>query len=993
MWKEDFSFLLNNKDLCYLDCAATTPVPDEVLEEWLHYQKNICVSIGRGGNKLTAKAESVYNESVEVIKAFFSCGDDYEIIFTKNATEALNLLACVFGNYAKHGEILLMSEYEHNSSFLPWRRAAQNTGAQLVKLPVKFDGTLDYNMICHLPQEQIKIVMLSLTSNVTGYVLNPEEIRRRVGKDTLIFLDISQTAGHAELNLQKLNADAYVFSAHKMYAPKNIGACIIRKDLVTRSEPFILGGGMVYNLLGGNTEWQPGAMKYMAGTFDVSLVYAWAKACQYLKRKGRKQIFAHERKMFTLFGKIFNEYDPIFVLPNGNVSSALYSFGVKNFHVHDLERFFDKRNIILRAGHMCSQNAMAAFKLNGAMRISWGIFTDENDVDRFEDAIKKICAGSPVEVLPMNPKMLAADCVVESSGMACGDEVKLYLSRQAERLFFFFRCNSCKITLKSARYLEKFSGQTEKEIFFLLRQLEQRKDLRQEDSWIETLSLKDFKCFLTPVTLLRKYFQKNSLDRDFTDRDPLSCDACISVRSVSKKTKSHGSRSIKAIIAKVKHAESDEETDLQKVGLCACTDSLNEKAFLKSVTAARLKIIKQLRLAAPFYNKALMLNCALAPEVKELALKQFVNMKLADIEIGHVEEFIRANNLSVNAVKGQKIREYYPQGFIRSHMDYDYLAANYEDAFRFISYLLNERDFKFITDASVPFSFKAVLDENGEELLTGHVHLEKILQDSFQVVVDINLGSFPLGRTAAIYAGSDGKLTAEDLFCITLAHLFKHELAFVKDINDLYFLLDSGKLNEIVLRKRIREFGLCVEYEVLTKFLRENMNCKTNGGMISVPWKRLSFSKWPYSRYSHFKIKFFSLLLSCQRRWGEKRGLLEAERQLTNTGEPVPSVRYSSLCKFLNSRAYLYPVMIFNRYVDISSESLRSAVQVTDGIFIAEDLTVMPVGIFSAYELKENLSDEELNEKAQKILSDLEIDAKFLNFDCLAGARKDLWLY
>ena len=949
--------------------------------------------MGRGSNKLTIKAESIYNECVEVIKAFFSCGDDYEIIFTKNATEALNLLSFVFGNYAKHGDILLMSEYEHNSSFLPWRRVAQNTGAQLVKLPVKFNGTLDYDLICRLPQEQIKIVMMSLTSNVTGYVLDLEEIRRRIGKDTLIFLDISQTAGHAELNLQKLNADAYVLSAHKMYVPKNIGACIIRKELTARSEPFILGGGMVYNLLGGNTEWQPGAMKYMAGTFDVSLICAWAAACRYLKRKGREQILAHERKIFTLFGNIFDEHEQIVVLPNGNVSSALYSFSVKNFHIHDLECFFDDHNIILRAGHMCSQNTMAAFKLNGAMRISWGIFTDERDVERFEVAIKKICAGSFGKTLSMNPKMLMADCVVESSGMACGDEVKLYLSEQAGRLFFYFRCNSCEISLRAAKYLEKFSGQTEEAIRFQLRRLEQRKNLCHEESWIESLSPKDFKCFLTPLALLRKYFQKNNPDCDYADHEPLNCDACISVRNVPNKTRPNSSRSIRAIIKKVQHSESDEETALQKVGLCTCTDVINEKAVLRSVTSARMKTIKRLRVAAPFYNKALMLNCTLAPEIKELALKQFVSMRLADIEIGHVEEFIRTNNLSVNAVKGQRICEYYPLGFIRPHMDYDYLAANYEEAFKFISYLLNERDFKFITDASVPFSFKAVLDEDGEEILNGHVHLEKILQDSFQVIVDINLGSFPMGRVSAIYTSSDSKLTAEDLFCITLAHLFKHEVAFVKDINDLYFMLDSGQLNELALRKRIREFGLCVEYEVLTKFFRESMNFDIDGGMISIPWKRLSFSKWPYSRYSHFKIKFFSLLLSCQRRFGEKRGLLETERQLTNTGESVPAVRYSSLCRFLNSRTYLYPVMIFNQYVDIPSENLRGATQAANGIFIAEGLVVMPVGIFATYELKENLFDEVLNEKAQKILSDLEIGTELLNFECLAGARKDLWLY
>ena len=216
--------------------------------------------------------------------------------------------------------------------------------------------------------------------------------------------------------------------------------------------------------------------------------------------------------------------------------------------------------------------------------------------------------------------------------------------------------------------------------------------------------------------------------------------------------------------------------------------------------------------------------------------------------------------------------------------------------------------------------------------MTGHIHLEKILQDSFQVVVDINMSAFPLCRTGAIKFTDGDKLSAEDLFCVTLAHLLKHETAFVKDINDLYFLLSSGELDEEILRNKIRSFDLCVEYEVLTKFLRESMNLNVSSGMIDVPWRKVNFSRWPYSQYSHFKIKLYSLLVSCQKKFGKKLGLLEVKRQLTGTEDPIPAKKYKPLCNFLNQRTYLHSVVIFNQYVDISTESFP--LKITDGVFI-----------------------------------------------------------
>lgn len=388
--RNEFPLLRNNNDLLYLDCAATSPIPDAVVSSWLKYQSEIGVSIGRGSNRLTHKAEEIYHESVKRISNFFSCESDYDLIFTKNATEASNMLAYSFKDIFHPGDVILLSEYEHHSNLLPWRRVAIKTGAQIVMIPLQPDGALDYTIIDLIPTKRIKLAALSLISNVNGHILMLGEIRKKLPRNAMIILDIAQAAGHMELNLSDINASAYIVSAHKMYAPKNIGACILKKDLCNQVEPFHLGGGMVDNAIGEKKSWKKRAEKFHAGTFDVGLIRSWATACHYITNIGWHNIIEHEKEIMECVKKVLTKYTTLHILPTNNPKATLCSFYDDNIHAHDFGRTLDKHGIIIRTGDMCAQHTINAFGKTNVSRISCGLYNDVSDTVALDNVLSGI---------------------------------------------------------------------------------------------------------------------------------------------------------------------------------------------------------------------------------------------------------------------------------------------------------------------------------------------------------------------------------------------------------------------------------------------------------------------------------------------------------------------------------------------------------------------------------------------------------------------------
>jgi cysteine desulfurase/selenocysteine lyase len=390
-----FEFYRNNLDISYLDYAATTFMPDTVMKAWVKYHSEVSISANRNRSRLGMKAVESLEQCRLSIGNFFHAENSYSLAFTKNATEALNIAARGFGEMLSPGDIILLSSLEHHSNMLPWNKIAEEKGAIVVLIPVKEDGSLDYGILENLKGKSVKIVSVSLVSNVTGHEIDYKRIREFAeGEKAYFILDVSQAVAHKPLNLNEYNADAYALSAHKMYGPKSIGGLFLRKKLMDKIEPFMYGGGMVWNSGGSRKEWSEGSGKFEAGTFDVGLACAWSSACEFISEIGFEAIEKRNESIYQRLFEAIKDMKNIELTVNGaSHASSLLSFEHMRLHSHDLETELSKRNIIIRTGHMCSQNTLRELNKVSLNRVSWGIGVTDENIEAFIKALKELDAA------------------------------------------------------------------------------------------------------------------------------------------------------------------------------------------------------------------------------------------------------------------------------------------------------------------------------------------------------------------------------------------------------------------------------------------------------------------------------------------------------------------------------------------------------------------------------------------------------------------------
>lgn len=593
----------------------------------------------------------------------------------------------------------------------------------------------------------------------------------------------------------------------------------------------------------------------------------------------------------------------------------------------------------------------------------------------------------------------APEIIKESNGIACGDMLSISAYRDNDKLFFTFVGNACSVALNVANYLvTSFSGKVESEIMDNVERL-RKGQYKDDEQWIAEYSLNRRACIESPISLLAEIIgEQITYDSNDRDKSVLACDACVSTKTINWKPIKKKSKeiSLREIAKELKTMDTLEEFELQKFGLCVLGES-EQTLFsirLKNVSDKKFKLIKKLRLPVLLFNNARKYSLLLDKRIEELAVKQIISLNVANEEIKIIDEYIDMNKLQIDAVKGGKTKQYYPVGSNRTHMDFDYLAADFDDAFKFISYLINERKFKLVIGGSVPFSLKIILNTNREEVLTGHIHLEKILQNRYQVVIDVNMGGFPVGRTGIIQCNKDGEIELEDLICITVAHLFKHENAFMKDINDLYYLLSAQELNKKLLVQKLQHYELINLFSVAYKFLRKSLflpvDIKVNTSM-DISQKRIDL--WPLSRKSHFYIKAKDMLALNIKQFGEQEGLRETINQICGTSGEIASVKYSDLSSSINERIYLYPIAVFNKYINKRFDIDRLT-KIGSSMFRCEQLLVLPIGLFLIQNKSyDGFSRIQLNNRIEELMKKLNLDKSICNTEYVMEARKDTWLY
>jgi len=388
--KKDFP-IFNNSDLVYLDNAATTHKPQSVLNAVDRLYTEANANVHRALYSLGSESTERFENSRTKVADFINSNSAKEIIFTSGTTESINLLARSVGNTLNPGDEILISEMEHHSNIVPWQLMAERTGTTLNYIPVTETGELDLSEPDHYFKPNTKIVSITHISNVLG-TINPvkklAEMAHEMG--ALFIVDGAQGVPHLQVNVQNLGCDFYAFSGHKMLGPTGIGALWGKTELLNEMDPFMGGGEMIETVTMESSTWNEIPYKFEAGTPNFAQAVGLGAAVDYLKTIGMSTIAEHEKMLTAYTLNKINQIEGIRIHGSADERAGVISFNVDGIHPHDLAQFLNEDNIALRVGHHCAQPLLSTLGETATARLSFYIYNDESDIDKFYDSLTNI---------------------------------------------------------------------------------------------------------------------------------------------------------------------------------------------------------------------------------------------------------------------------------------------------------------------------------------------------------------------------------------------------------------------------------------------------------------------------------------------------------------------------------------------------------------------------------------------------------------------------
>ena len=397
--RQDFPILdrkVHDKPLVYLDNAATTQKPRQVIDAITNYYVRYNANIHRGLHTLAEEATAAYEAVREQTAQFLHAPSPQCIVFTRNATEAINLIANAWGRkFLKPGDQILLSEMEHHSNLVPWQLIAKATGARLAFLPITDDGRLILRDLDRLLADRTKLVSLTLMSNVLGTIPPIADITQRAREaGALMVVDGAQGVPHLPVDVQALGCDALAFSAHKMLGPTGVGVLYATEALLEAMDPFLGGGEMISDVRLASSTWNEIPWKFEAGTPNIAGVIAFGEALRYLTRLGMSAVRAHEAELARYALRRLREvegltlYGPSDPLQRG----AAISFNLEGLHPHDVGTALDAEGVAIRAGHHCAKPLMRRLGVPATARASFYLYNSTEDVDRLIEALGAVKA-------------------------------------------------------------------------------------------------------------------------------------------------------------------------------------------------------------------------------------------------------------------------------------------------------------------------------------------------------------------------------------------------------------------------------------------------------------------------------------------------------------------------------------------------------------------------------------------------------------------------
>ena len=391
--RKDFPILnrkVNGKQLIYFDNAATSQTPNQVINKIVDYYKKYNSNIHRGVHALSQEATDAYESAREKIQKHFNAAHKHEIIFTSGTTHAINIVSSGYTNLLNKGDELIVSALEHHSNIVPWQMLCERTGANLKVIPMNEDGVLIMEQYDQLLCERTKLVFVNHVSNALGTINPIEEIiakAHKIGAEVLI--DGAQASPHIKADLQSLNVDYYVTSAHKICGPTGIGILYGKENSLNCLPPYQGGGEMISEVTFEKTTYADLPHKFEAGTPNIAGGIAFGEALDYLNAIGMKNIADYEAKLLKYANDKLKNIPGLKVYGLANNKTAVISFNVEGIHPYDIGSILDKMGIAVRTGHHCAQPIMDFYKIPGTVRASFSFYNTFQEIDIMVEAVKK----------------------------------------------------------------------------------------------------------------------------------------------------------------------------------------------------------------------------------------------------------------------------------------------------------------------------------------------------------------------------------------------------------------------------------------------------------------------------------------------------------------------------------------------------------------------------------------------------------------------------
>jgi cysteine desulfurase/selenocysteine lyase len=388
--RREFPIFANNPDLVFLDSAASAQKPRTVIDGLSDYYRTDYANVHRGVYRLSERSTDLFEEAREKTRKFLNAADEREIIYVRNTTEAINLVAYSWGDaFLCEGDEVLITDLEHHSNLVPWQMLCRRKGARLVVTPSDATGALDLAAFEQRLSRHTKMVAVTHISNVTGTLLpvgRLVELAHRAGAMALI--DGSQAAPRLPIDVQALGCDFYAFTGHKAYGPTGIGVLYGRLELLEAMPPWQTGGGMIEQVEYSGTTFQGPPHRFEAGTPDIAGAIGLGYALDFVEGLGRESIQAHEAALTGHAVDRLSRIPGVRLLGGGQQQLAVISFNLDDVHPHDVGTVLDQHGVAVRVGHHCAQPLMDKLGLAGTVRASLGVYNEERDIERLASAVE-----------------------------------------------------------------------------------------------------------------------------------------------------------------------------------------------------------------------------------------------------------------------------------------------------------------------------------------------------------------------------------------------------------------------------------------------------------------------------------------------------------------------------------------------------------------------------------------------------------------------------